>query len=184
MGKALIKGSLLGGIIFFIWIMISWMVLPWHCQFMKTFKNETAVANTLMENTENDGIYLLPNLCDKNVDLEERTQSMKKGPVIFASIQRYGSNIDSIAPYVTSLIIQFIGAFLIAYLLSLAKNLNYLCRVWFVTLIGLTIGVLGALPNWNWWGFSFDYVLIEILDYVIGWFLAGLVIAAFVKRVA
>ena len=51
-----------------------------------------------------------------------------------------------------------------------------------VTLIGFLIGFLGEMPYWNWWGFSFGYVVVEIADAVIGWFLAGLAIAAVAKR--
>lgn len=181
MGRTLIKGSLLGGIILFIWMMISWMVLPWHCAVMQTFNNEESVAQAILDNTERDGIYVLPNLCDKKIGGEMRAQAMKKGPVMFASVQRYGFDIDSIAPYVSALIIQVIGAFLVTFLLLQTGGLGYLRRVLFVTMIGLTIGVLAELPNWNWWGYSMGYVGVEILDYLIGWFLAGLVISIFVR---
>ncbi|MFZ0565304.1 MAG: hypothetical protein WAM28_03880 [Chlamydiales bacterium] len=181
MGRALTKGALLGGIILFIWMMISWMVLPWHCTVMRTFKNEEIVAQTILDNTESDGVYILPNLYEKKITDEERTALMKKGPVMFASVQRYGFDVDSIAPYVSALIIQIIGAFLVTFLLLQTSGLGYLRKVLFITVIGLTLGVLGELPKWNWWGFSIGYVGVEMLDFLIGWFLAGLVIALFVR---
>jgi hypothetical protein len=35
--------------------------------------------------------------------------------------------------------------------------------------------------NWNWWNFPGDFTLVESVDTLIAWFLAGLAIAWFVK---
>ena len=40
MGKALLKGTFLGAIVIYLWMMISWMVLPWHCSAMNKFIDE------------------------------------------------------------------------------------------------------------------------------------------------
>lgn len=177
MGKALVKGCVLGGIILFIWMMISWMLLPWHCAVMGKFTNESDVASTIMANAPQDGVYILPNLCQEKIQMEMRANVMKKGPMIFTAIQRGGFDVKSPAPYIISFIIQLIGAFLVTYLLLQVRNSTYWHRVWFVTLFGIAAGVLTAFPHWNWWGFSFGYVVIEFLDLCIGWFLAGLALA-------
>lgn len=181
MGKALIKGTISGAIIVFIWMMLSWMVIPWHCAVMSAFTDPAKVSSVIMENTTDEGIYVLPSFCDAT-NMEAHTELMKKGPVIFASVQRYGFDVDSAAPYILSFITQLIGAFLVTYLLLLAKQKGYWRGVWFVTLIGLTVGVIGSLPYWNWWGFTLGFVGVEILDLVISWFLAGLAISAFCRH--
>ncbi|HEX8310759.1 MAG TPA: hypothetical protein VF614_05535, partial [Chthoniobacteraceae bacterium] len=58
---------------------------------------------------------------------------------------------------------------------------NYLGRVIFSGAIGLAAGVLGHLPNLNWWEFPRGWTLINITDLVIGWCIGGLVIAAFTR---
>jgi len=181
MGKSLIKGTILGAIIVFVWMMISWMVLPWHCTVMNKFSDESKVSSAILESTEKDGIYVLPFMCDA-VNMDDHAQAMKKGPVIFASIQRHGFDVSSAAPYILAFIIQLIGAFLVTYLLLLTKAPGYWRGVWFILIFGLTVGVIGSLPNWNWWGYSLGYVGLEILDFIISWFLAGLVISAVAKR--
>ncbi len=65
MGKGLIRGTLFGAIVVFIWMMVSWMVLPWHCSVFNGFKDNASVRSAIVENTEGSGIYLLPNMCDK-----------------------------------------------------------------------------------------------------------------------
>lgn len=181
MGKSLVLGTILGAVVLFVWMMVSWMVLPWHCTSIKSFADESKVATVLMENTTEDGVYVLPCMCC-GTDTDSHMAAMKKGPVVFTAIQRYGFDVDSAGPYITSFIIQLIGAFLVT-LLLLHTQVNYWKGVLFVTLVGLTVGVLGVLPNWNWWGFSAAFVGIGILDLVIGWFFAGLVVSAVAKRV-
>jgi len=39
----------------------------------------------------------------------------------------------------------------------------------------------GHLDEWNWWGFSNAYIAMQLGVLLIGWFLAGLVIAIFVR---
>lgn len=181
MGKKLLKGTLVGGIIVYVWMMISWMLLPWHCATLHKFKNEEAVAQVITANATGSGIYTLPNMCDDKSELA--MEKMKQGPYIFASIQPQGKDFASAKPYLVSFIILLAGAFLITYLLLQTRpDLEYWSKVWFVTGIGLIIGILGFLPSWNWWGFSAGYVVVEIADTVIAWFLAGLGISAVTRK--
>lgn len=184
MGKALAKGTILGAIIFYIWMVISWMVIPWHCSTLKNFQSEEAVSAVLMQNAPQSGVYVLPNFCNiKGKEKEEKSKATEKGPFIFTSILREGYPYNSPIPYIISFIIQLICAFFITYLVWQAKDLSYWNRVWFVTIIGLTIGVM-EMSNWNWLGFSFGYSFLHLVDSVIGWFLAGLAIAAVTRRLA
>jgi hypothetical protein len=57
------------------------------------------------------------------------------------------------------------------------REFAYWRRVLMSTVVGLAIAIVGHLPAWNWWGFSLQYTLIEIADLVIGFTLAGVLIA-------
>ena len=35
----------------------------------------------------------------------------------------------------------------------------------------------GILPNWSWWGFGNGFIAVNIADTLIGWTLAGFVLA-------
>ncbi len=183
MRKALIKGCILGGIIAYIWLAISWMVLPWHCWVLHSFQQEEVVSNAILQNTSKNGIYMIPNFCGaKGAEFQQKQELMKKGPFVFASVLRNGYNYSSPIPYIIALIIQLIGALFITYLMLMAKPLSYWNRVRFITLVGLTVGILGHALYCNWWGFSFGFIILEIVDLVIAWFLAGLAIAFVAKR--
>ena len=181
MGKALIKGTIVGSIILFLWMMISWMVLPWHAATLGKFSHEESVSSVIMANTSESGIYILPN-AQSDAYSEAHLEAMKKGPTAFTAIRRDGFNPASPAPYINSFIIYLVGALIATFLLLQARSLSFGGRVWFITLFGVAVGVLANFPNWNWWGFSTSFTLVGFADYVIGWFLAGLGIAASAKR--
>ncbi|MEK6698784.1 MAG: hypothetical protein AABZ10_07055 [Nitrospirota bacterium] len=77
----------------------------------------------------------------------------------------------------TGLLIQIVSAFLALALLNKTTGLTYGGRVAFLSLVGLIIGFVSHAPYWNWFGFPMSSVAVTILDSVIGWTLAGLVVA-------
>lgn len=206
MQKTLWKSALLGGIIVFIWGIISWMLLPWHMMTTHKFVNEEQVAMAVKANAPQSGIYFLPSChVDDNqnnqsqneqpskedrdnakADLQQRMNDakarMKRGPVLFTSVCLEGMDPSSPKPFIGCLVIQIIAAFLASWLLMHAKAQPYMRHVWFVTVIGLFAAVVSALPSWNWMGFSTGWTIVSILDLVIGWFLAGLAIAKIMKK--
>ena len=104
-------------------------------------------------------------------------EMMDQGPFMFASVEPSGMGRAMGASLVFSYVIQVIGAFIVAWMLSCTKGLTFWYKVRFVTIFGLGVGVLGFLPSWNWLGFPGVYVFMNMVDLVIGWFLAGMVMA-------
>ena len=79
--------------------------------------------------------------------------------------------------------IQILGAGLVTGLLLLVKKpkTSFTEKLGFVILFALAAGVICHLPFWNWWGFNVRFTLLSLADLLIGWFLAGLVIAKVVS---
>ena len=75
--------------------------------------------------------------------------------------------------------LQILSASLVLLLLRRTKKLSYKKKVLFVALLGLIIGFVSQAPLWNWFGFPLPYVTVQILDSLIAWSLAGLVMAKF-----
>jgi hypothetical protein len=46
----------------------------------------------------------------------------------------------------------------------------------------VAVSILAHVNNWNWMGFDPTYSAVEVADVLIGWFLAGMVLAKFCKR--
>ena len=181
--KELLLGTILGGLIAFFWGAFSWMVLSWHDQTLFAFSDEDKVAQVLLEQAGEDGVYVLPNFHQhkegagpKEAEAQMH-QRMRKGPFAFVSVRRGGTDPDMKEEMGFGLANQFLAAFLIILLLKKTSGLSYWGRVGFVVLLAATASVLCHLPYYNWWGFPAHYTLIYVLELIIGWFLSGLVIA-------
>ncbi len=188
MFKVLIA-AILGGIVFFAWNSFSWIVLPWHEQTVKHFANEKIVAETLTSNANKGGIYLLPkdhgsDSTDpaSNVSNDEMAKQRDPESFAFISLQPEGMQRSMAVSMKLALVNSIVVSILIVILLSSTSELSYMVRVFFVVMTGLIGALLGHVPNWIWWGFDTSYTIVMIADILIGWFLAGLIIAAYVGR--
>jgi hypothetical protein len=187
MTKNHLKAAVIGGLIVFLWGVISWMVLPWHEKCFKKFADESDVAEAISDNAKEAGVYVLPNTFAYRSDTSQKEmhkgmQMMEKGPFMFAVVHPKGMGKMSAKPFILSYIIAFLGAYIAISLFMHAKGLNFNQKVGFFALFGLGVAVLAELPLWNWWGVPFGYALVHMLDHVIAWSLAGLVIVKVLKK--
>jgi hypothetical protein len=191
MTKSLVLGTILGGLMAFIWSSISWELLGWHEKDMLRFQNEDEVSAVIASHSSQDGVYLLPSMpSGEGMTAEQKKQAqatamakMQAGPIMFAAVRRGG-----FGSYARGLIIQLLSlmaaAFLLTWLLLQTCGLSYARRVAFLAVVGLAASVIVDLPNWNWWGFSGSYTAVNLIDSTITWLIAGLVIAKVAKTTA
>lgn len=161
----------LSGVVLFLWGFFSWAVMPWHFMVANEFASEQAVAQVLKDNAPIVGVYYLP---FAEADLKAGETSA------FVNVLPNGSETNRGKQMGKALLGQMMSAFLVLLLLRSTSGLDYMQRVGFVALLGLTVGFVSHFPYWNWFGFSGAYVLVTIVDSLIAWTLAGLVLARFV----
>jgi hypothetical protein len=185
MRQSLALGGILGGLVLFVWGTVSWMVLPWHLMTLQKFTDEAAVAGILSLTAPQAGVYILPNPHKHDPGLtqeqkkaaeEEGHRRMMRGPFMFASVSLSGVR-DLKSALVTSLLGNILAALLATWLLLKTSGLGYLGRAGFLVLVAMTAAVIDYLPNWTWWTFSTSYTAVAFADLLIGWLLAGLVMA-------
>jgi hypothetical protein len=182
--KKLLLGTILGGLTVFLWSAVSWMVLPWHNTQFQTFADEAAVSAVLKANAPTRGLYLLPSAHGASKDDksgEAGVERMRAGPFLFGVVRtdRHDWNFGQLLR--RSFLIQAAAAFMITALLLTTRLPSYFGRVLFVTVVAGVAGILGHLPNYNWWEFPAGWTFVSIADLVIGWFFAGLVLAAIAR---
>jgi len=186
-----IIAAVLGGVVAFVWGMISWMALPFHNQTLGGFQSEPVVAAALKAAAPKSGVYVLPwcEAHDKGLSKEEkkvafeRTQKeMREGPFAFLVVHPNGVNPSMGGSMVLGFLKEVMAALIIVFLLGgCAKNFSYWQKVFFITMLPVIGAILTAGPNLIWWHFPVGFVALNLLDLVIAWFLAGLVMAKIAK---
>jgi hypothetical protein len=58
--KSLVLGTILGGLVAFLWSSVSWEVIGWHEKTLQTFQNEDEVSAVIASHATKSGVYLLP----------------------------------------------------------------------------------------------------------------------------
>ena len=188
MVKQLVLGTILGGVVLFIWSALAWMIIPWPGEPFRSFTNDKAVADCVTANTPQSGTYISPNEPKRTPGMTDEqykaaTQAAMdqstRGPMIFAAVRL--EPMGMARPLVVQFFMDLVLALLGCVLLLQTSRLSYFARAAFVAGIGVLIWMGGHVEEWNWFSFSTAYLLMEFGAIVIGWILAGLLIAKFVR---
>lgn len=181
MTKQLVLATVLGGLVLFVWSFIAWEFIPWPGEPLRGFTNENAVEAAIVANAPQSGNYILPNPHKPGLTKEQLDgmyEKIVRGPMLFAAI-RLGPMRPFWVLLVVQFLIQLVSALIATFLLLKTCGLTYGQRVLFVALCGILIFVAGKLDEWVWWSFSSPYLMMQLGAIIIGWILAGLVIAKF-----
>lgn len=165
--RFILTGTVAAAVAIFIWGIISHLMLPWHKWTMTVFTNSDQVLETVRANAEQNGIYYINQGVFAVVDLL---------PGLPDQTKMIGGN----------LALQFVTNLVVGFLLVLVM-LGINCRTvpgqaGFMGMIGIAAGVGIHVAHWNWYGFTPAFTIVNTLDLAIGWFLAGLVLAALARR--
>ena len=100
------------------------------------------------------------------------------------SISPNGWDMNMGKKMVIGLVGQFVSAAIVIMLtrimLGNSRDAGFAECVKFISLTGLAIGFISHFQYWNWFEFSTPYVAVIVIDTVIAWFLAGLVMTKFI----
>lgn len=171
-----IKAGILAGIVLFVWSFISWTMLPWHMASVRQFNSEVAVAQIVQANVAESGVYMLP------AASTAQGATAQNQPVVFASVIMGGMPMSMAMQMGISLATQIIAAFIVAWMLSRTYRLSYIGRVAFVFAFAVAATIIRDVPLWTWFGFDLHYTLVNMADVLVGWLLAGLVLAKCVRQ--
>lgn len=192
MTKKILLGGVVGGIVVFVWSIISHMILPLGMVGFSQLPNEDMVVTALQENIKDPGLYYFPGMEQTaGMTKEEQKAAMQKweekyhrGPNGTLIYQPQGQNPMMPKQLIIELLSNIAGALVAAYLLAKAVGgiASFGGRVLFVLLLGLFASLAIDISYWNWYGFPGSYTLAAIIDQVVSWGLAGLVLGAIIKR--
>jgi hypothetical protein len=180
---SLLKGGLLGGLVMFIWLGLSWAVLPFHMQQLQPIGTMDPLAAAVDASTLPSGLYMYPAM-PESADTPEGSKMLHdkavKGPTIsFMSYQANGFNPMNPMPFIVGLISCAVAAGCATFvlLLAAAAQLTFTQRLGVAVLFGLAVAFAGHVVTGAFFMFPLAHTLLEVMDQLVGWTLAGLVIA-------
>ena len=185
--------GLAGGVAIFLWGFVAHMLLPLGQAGMRALPFQDKVLPALSASVKEPGLYIFPwpesspgTPMPVNQQAQQAAAELYKtapsGLLLFhpppATMLTGGMLFTEFA---TNCANSLIAAGLVAFVINSLRA--YIARVLFVTMIGLSAGIAVNVPHWNWYGFPSAFTLAEIVEHVVGFAVAGLVIAALIKPV-
>jgi hypothetical protein len=175
-------GTILGGLVMFVWGAASHLLIPYGTLVFLRFSDENTVARAITANAPRSGVYFLPYMPEGDpAGMQAAQEKLTRGPFVFAAV-RVGAMGEQSGYLVTQLVIDLLTGVLATVLLLQARPETAPARALFLGLVGLAAWVALALPHWNWYAFSLVFTLGSLLDLVVGFALAGLVISPFLPK--
>jgi len=188
--------ALAAAVVLFIWQSVSHMFIPWFHNSLNGFENEQAMEEAILANARvdgelKDGMYMLPNvnIHDKSrdkkdivADQEAAQKQMAEGVSIFAAVVTQGRS-GMGESLIKQFLFNFIGTLLVTFLLTKLSHDGMGCRMGVTVFFSLFAIVTAVLPNWAWWAYSGTHTGFLIFDHLIGWILAGYVLAKLVPKI-
>lgn len=182
----LLVAALLGGVVMFFWGFASHMLLPIGEMGVKQAGNEDAVIAAMRDGLPGEGVYLVPGISDA-----DRSDAAKAGaysakakahPNAFVVYQPQGEDgMDMGDELGMEFANNVVSSLLLAWILSLGA-FGYQKRVFISAAMGLFAWTALSLPYFNWYRFPLDFTLGALLMQVVGWTLAGAVMAWWLGR--
>lgn len=184
MRKTIVAG-LLAAVAVFVWNSLAWMALPHHKIVGKEVSDSGAVLEFLKAQDLETGVYFFPGMHEMQNDPEKVTRIYNEGH--FVPFMVYTA--DSKDPMMVGTMIAgffylVLAGWLAAELLSLAKEKLKGRGQEILFILGLALfGTLTVhMTQVNWFYFPFSYVLMDIVDLLVGWLIGGFVISWWLGR--
>lgn len=176
--RPLLIGAALAALVLFVWGFVVWALMPINP--FTPIGDEAAVASVLLEQLPESGYYLLPG---DDSDFEAYTQRHLDGPIAMIAFRREGTNPMAPTVFLFGFLHMLATTFLLGLVLRAAapRLREYGARVVFVAIVGLTVAIWGNLGTPIWWHQPWSLHLLTAVYDAVGFVLAGLVLARFVR---
>jgi hypothetical protein len=170
--KKLIIGSLVGGIILFIWQFLSWTVFNLHYSGNQYTPKQDAILKVLSSELDKDGQYYMPNL-PPDATREQHEQAMKEciGKPYAVINYHQAMQMNMTTNMIHGLIVDILMAALFITLVTRMSNLNF-TRVLVSSLFVGLIAFFSVPYTYHIWYTQWD-LLAYFIDMLVSWGLCG-----------
>jgi hypothetical protein len=180
----IIWGGIVGGIIVFVWGFVANVLLPIGHMGISELPDEAATVATLEGAVPEAGFYFFPYMAPEDNDNPEVKEAWDAeyaaGPRGILIYDPEGDEPMGIQTMITQFVISVLGAIIASIVVSQTAT-GYGARVLVVMLMGAFAWIAVDASYWNWYLFPTDKVAATLIQNVVGWFAAGIVIAGIVR---
>ncbi|HZN56320.1 MAG TPA: hypothetical protein VFB67_13460 [Candidatus Polarisedimenticolaceae bacterium] len=184
-----IVGSVLAGLAMFTWGAISHMALPLGTMGMRGVPadREVAVVDAMKGAMTDRAIYMFPSFDPDRPMTQAETDAyaakLSKGPTGLVVYNPGPGAVFGPGLLLMELLTNILSCLVAAWvLLRIAPATGFLERAAVVAAFGAFATLSIEASYWNWYKFPASYFAAQAIDQIVGAFLAGLVLAAIVKR--
>lgn len=188
----IILAGVIGGVAMFLWGGFAHMMTPLGHMGVNEIPGESAAVAALQESLgDKDGLYYFPGFGlghhpsaeeakDAMPAYKEKYKTSPSGLLVYHPAR--GGDVMEARYFIGELSLEIVEAILCAFLLSAAMIGGLISRVAFVTGVGLVVAITTNGSYWNWYGFPLDYTLAYGFIELVGFAIAGVVIALILKK--
>ena len=183
--KKILLAAILGGLVMFVWSALVHMnPLTGMMGLTMLNEKEDAVMAAVRDNVKLPGMYFFPG-CDMSKPMTREARAAwaakyKAGPSGLLLVQPGGGEPMTPGQLVTEYALNFSCALIAAFILASLVG-TYFRRVAVVMLLGLFSWLTISMAYWDWYLFPFPFIALDAINQVIGWLLAGLLMARMIK---
>ncbi len=188
--KRILLASILGGLTLFVWMFVAHEFLGLGEMGVGEIPNEAVVLNAMRGAIPEPGFYIFPGFGlgpkptseQRNAAMPEYMKKYEQSPhgvLIYHPASgpfHFGALLGR--EFALNVLEALLAALLVAYA---ANGRGYAARVGLVTIAGTLAAISTNVEYWNWYEFPGNYITGYMTTQIVGFVLAGLVIAAFVK---
>lgn len=188
----MILAIVLGGLVVTIWGFISWVVLPFHNMSLHTLPGEPAEVDAFLSRVDAHGVYRYPGFPHhedgtpvSKEEWNEAEERMRRGPVVsMMVVHPDGAEPFPIQNLLGGLVLNMVGAGLLVLLVRPMRRAGapFGACMGIVFVFALFAVVAAVLPGWIWWGFPALFGTLGVVDVLVSWLLAGLVIVPLMRN--
>jgi hypothetical protein len=178
----IIVSVIVSTLILFAWYIISWMVLPFHSGLLKNIPEKSINTYILKNTLHGDGVYHYPGLPSDNSpeSLKKLNDKLDSGPRITLMVYKSGkTELFNSKSFLLSFLYNLLTSCLTLLVLTRLRVTNRTVVTTTSLITGLIVCFSKILPQSTWYLFPIDYVLIELMDSIVAFFLIGVFFALF-----
>jgi hypothetical protein len=171
--KKILLGSIVAGLLIFIWQTLSWMVMDLHAKSHKYTDKEAAIMNVLNSELTEEGQYYLPGYKPEATAAEHEAVAKGNLGKPWAMVSYHKSFEMPIAGnIIRGLVVNILLMLLFCWILSKIAAPKF-STVFMASIFTGLIAFLNTVYTGHIWYYNFD-LMAHFVDAIVGWGIAGL----------